>query len=104
MFFEKGTKLAGIYLWMHVGGDPKEVKGVIGCGIRARGILVRVRVAARVVAGIPVACLGCGRLCTGSGEIRVNDESAGTTLQSRTSFDVAEILYLTLDLVLRGLH
>jgi hypothetical protein len=104
MFFEKGTKLAGIYLWMHVGGDPKEVEGVIGCGIRARGIFVRVRVAARVVAGIPVACLGCGRLGTRSGEIRVNDESAGTTLQSRTSFDVAEILYLTLDLVLRGLH
>jgi hypothetical protein len=66
---------------------------------------MRVRVAAaRVVAGIPVACLGCGCLGTRSGEIRVEDESAGTALQSRTSFDVAEILYLTLDLVLRGLH
>jgi hypothetical protein len=65
---------------------------------------VRVRVAAGVIAGIPVACLGCGCLGTRSGEIRVKDESAGTTLQSRTSFDVTEILYLTLDLVLRGLY
>jgi hypothetical protein len=65
---------------------------------------MRMRVAARIVAGIPVACLGCGCLGTRSGEIRVNDESAGTTLQSRASFDVAEILHLTLDLVLGGLH
>jgi hypothetical protein len=35
MFFEKGAELAGIYLWMHVGGDPKEVKGVIRCRIGA---------------------------------------------------------------------
>jgi hypothetical protein len=33
MFLEKSTKLTGIYLWMHVGGYPKEVEGVIGCGI-----------------------------------------------------------------------
>jgi len=104
VFFEKGTKLTGIYLWMHVGGDPKEVHGVIRCRIRAWDIFVRVRVAARVIAGIPVACLGCGSLGTGSGEIRVKDEGAGTTLQRRTSFDVAQILYFTLDLVLRGLH
>jgi hypothetical protein len=106
MFLEKGTKLTGVNLWMHVGGNPKEVEGVIGWGIWAWawGIFVWVRVAARVVAGIPVACLGCGCLGTRGGEIRVKDESAGATLQSGTSFDVAEILDLTLDLVLRGLH
>jgi hypothetical protein len=65
---------------------------------------MRMRVAARIVAGIPVACLGCGCLGTRSGEIRVKDESAGATLQRRASFDVAEILDLALDLDLRGLH
>jgi hypothetical protein len=35
MFFEECTKLAGINLWMHIGGDPKEVEGVIGCRIGA---------------------------------------------------------------------
>jgi hypothetical protein len=35
MLFEKGAELARIYLWMHVGGDPKEVEGVIGCRIGA---------------------------------------------------------------------
>jgi hypothetical protein len=30
MFLEKGAKLTGINLWMHVGGDPKEVEGVVG--------------------------------------------------------------------------
>jgi hypothetical protein len=33
MFLEKGTKLTRINLWMHIGGDPEEVEGVIGCGI-----------------------------------------------------------------------
>jgi len=48
--------------------------------------------------------LGCSCLGTGSGEIRVEDENAGTALQGRTSFDVTQILDLTLNLVLRGLH
>ena len=65
---------------------------------------MRMRVAARIVAGIPVACLGCGCLGARSGEIRVKDEGAGTTLQSGPSFDVAEILDLALYLVLGGLH
>jgi hypothetical protein len=104
VFFEKGTELAWINLWMHVGGDPEEVEGVIGCRIGAWGIFVRVGVAARVVAGIPVGCLGCGCLGAGSGEIRVEDESAGTTLKGRTSFDITQILYLTLDLILGRLR
>jgi hypothetical protein len=104
MLLEKGTELAGIYLWMHVGGDPKEVKGIIGCRIGAGGVFVRVRVAARVVAGIPVGGLACSCLGAGSGEIRVKDENARTTLQGRTSFDVTKILDFTLDLILRGLH
>jgi hypothetical protein len=41
-----------------------------------------VRVAAGVVAvRIPVACLGCGCLGAGGGEIRVKDENAGAALQ-----------------------
>jgi hypothetical protein len=64
-----------------------------------------VRVAARVVAaGIPVACLGCGCLGAGRREIRVKDENAGAALEGRTSFDVADILNLSLDLILGGLH
>jgi hypothetical protein len=48
MFFEKGTKLGGIYLWVHVSGHPEEVEGVIGCGCRigTQGVFVRVGVAA----------------------------------------------------------
>lgn len=104
VFFEKGAKLAGIDLWMHVGGHPEEVEGVVRGGIGAGDIFVGVRVAAGVVARVPVARLGSGSLGAGGGEIRVEYESTGATLKSGASFDVAQVLDLTLDLILRGLH
>jgi hypothetical protein len=103
MFFEKGAKLGGVNLWVHVGGDPEEVKRVIRSRIGIGGIFVRVRVTAGVVVWAPITRLGCGCLGAGGGEIRVYDEGAGTTLESRASFDVTQVLDLTLDLVVRGL-
>ena len=106
MFFEKGTKLGGIYLWVHVSGHPEEVEGVIGCrcGIGSQGVFVRVGVAARVVAGCPIALLSCSSLGTGCWEIRIMNESARAALESGASFYITNVFDLTLDLVVGRLH
>jgi hypothetical protein len=98
MLLEELAELCGIDLWVHAGGNPEEVEGVIAGGLRLGKVLMRVRVGRAVVVVVPIVC--GGGLCGLRGQIWVDDGG----LSGGPAPNVAQVFDLALDLVLGRLQ